>query len=80
MNVEEKDDNIDQEKEENTHDSLKDEMAQVWKLSIPWSISSIISYTSSIVALALISRFLSVAEMICYSYVWFITGAAFFTS
>lgn len=35
MNVEEKDDNIDQEREENTHDSLKDEMAQVWKLTIP---------------------------------------------
>ena len=45
-----------------------------------WTISSFISYLSSIVAIALISSYMSVAAMICYSYVWFIIEAAFIYS
>lgn len=61
-------------------DTYEKEMGEIMKLAIPWTLTSFISYFASIVAIALISNFMSVAEMICYSYVWFILEAAFILS
>lgn len=47
------------------------------RIPLRWTFSSFISYFASIVAIALISSFMSVAAMIAYSYVWFIIDAAF---
>lgn len=58
-------------------DTFGNEMRQINALATPWTISSFISDFASIVTIALISNYMSVAEMICYSYVWFIIGAAF---
>ena len=41
-----------------------------------WTLSSFISYASSIITIGIISHLLGVAEMLCYSYVWFILYAA----
>ena len=41
-----------------------------------WSFSSLIDYASSVVTIAIISHYIGVAEMITYSYVWFLLDAA----
>jgi len=61
-------------------DTFAKEMNEIHKLSIPWTLSSFISYFSSIVVIALISNFMSIAEMICYSYVWFIIDSVYIIS
>jgi len=61
-------------------DTYENEMREINKLVCAWTVSSFISDFASIISIALIASYMSIAEMICYSYVWFIIDAAFLFS
>jgi Na+-driven multidrug efflux pump len=60
--------------------TLSTEMIQMFKLSLPWSFSEFVTSSASIITIGVISHYIGTAEMLCYSYVWFIMDAAHIVS
>lgn len=57
--------------------SVRKETKKIINLAAPWSFTSFVSSGSSLVIIVMISHTLGVAEMIAYTYVWYIISILF---
>lgn len=57
--------------------SVRKETRKILNLAVPWSFTSLVSEGSSLMVIIAISHILGVAEMIAYTYVWYIISILF---
>lgn len=61
---------------QNREEDLGLEIRNMFNLARPWAYGSFVVNAASLITISVISHYMGVAEMICYSYVWFILDAS----
>lgn len=59
----------------NRQEDFSNEVSTMLGLARPWAFSTFVVNAASIINIAVISHYIGTAEMICYSYVWFVLDA-----